>query len=212
MHDGVKQAERLVTDLLTQARFGDKPLPEDFESTLHRRIVEAAAARPEPVPRWTLFLRPALIALSFVAVFAIGILIGRTAATPAPEDTNIPLVQKETPQPLPAPVPQLVTTKTVVKRGEPVTIRLVYDSAKNIDKVHFSIVLDRGVRFRSGDPDIAAAPKLEWEGTLTAGRNEIPIVVASDDIGERVVRAHAVFEGGAVENVVTLLVKEDGNA
>ncbi len=209
MYDGVKQAERLVTDLLSQARFGDKPLPEDFESTLHRRIVEAAAARPVPAPRWGL-LRPALIALSFVAVFAIGILIGRSASDPQPEDPGAPVAQKE--ELRPQPVPQLVTTKTVVKRGEPVTIRLVYDSAKDIDKVRFTIVLDRGVRFRSGDPEIAAVDKLEWEGTLTAGRNEIPIVVASDDIGERMVRAHATFEGGTVENVVTLLVKEDGNA
>ncbi len=210
MYDGVKQAERLVTDLLSQARFGDKPLPEDFESTLHRRIVEAAAERPVPAPRWTLFFRPALIAVAFVAVFAIGILIGRSAVAPQPEDTGAPVAQKE--EVRPQPLPQLVTTKTVVKRGEPVTIRLVYDSAKDIDKVHFSIVLDPGVRFRSGDPEIAALVKLEWEGTLTAGRNEIPIVVASDDIGERMVRAHASFEGGTVENVVTLLVKEDVNA
>lgn len=210
MHDGVKQAERLVTDLLSHARFTDKPLPEDFESTLHRRIVEAAAARPVPAPRWTLFLRPALIAVAFVAVFAIGILIGRSAAAPQPEDTGAPVAQKE--ELRPQPVPQLVTTKTVVKRGEPVTIRLVYDSAKDIEKVHFTIVLDRGVRFRSGDPEIAVLDKLEWEGTLTAGRNEIPIVVASDDIGERVVRADARFNGTVVENVVTLLVREDGNA
>ncbi|HOW51379.1 MAG TPA: hypothetical protein PLV42_04960 [bacterium] len=209
MHDGVKQAERLVTDLLSLSKFPEKPLPENFESTLHRRIVEAAATRPAPAPRWG-FLRPALIALSFVAVFAIGILIGRSAASPAPEDTGAPVAQKQDIKP--QSLPQLVTTKTVVKRGEPVTIRLVYDSAKDIDKVRFSIVLDSGVRFRSGDPDIAAAPKLEWEGSLTAGRNEIPIVVASDDIGERVVRADARFNGTTVENVVTLIVKEDADA
>lgn len=202
-----KQAERLVTGLLSSSKFPDKALPDDFEAALHRRLVEATVARPEPVSRWTLFLRPVLVAVAFAAVFAVGIWVGRSI--PEKSDGGVSLAEQEGTQRL---MPQLVTAKTVVKRGEPVTIRLVYDSIKDIDDVRFTIVLDRGVRFRSDDPEIAAAGKLEWIGTLTAGRNEIPVVVFSDDVGERVVRAHAHFNGSVVENVVTLLVKEESNA
>jgi len=202
-----KQAERLVTGLLSSSRFPDKALPDDFEPMLHRRIVEAAATRPEPVPRWTAFLRPVLVSVAFVAVFAVGIWVGRSA--PEKIEESRPVAQQVEPQSL---APQTVIAKTVVKRGEPVTIRLVYDSIKDIDDVRFTIVLDDGVKFRSGDPEIAATGKLEWTGALAAGRNEIPVVVFSDDVGERVIRAHARFNGSVVENVVTLLVKEETHA
>lgn len=202
-----KQAERLVTGLLSLSKFPDKPLPENFEASLHRRIVEASAAHPLPAPRWAAILRPVLVAAAFVAVFVAGVWIGRSAPEKSGGESSV--VQKGEPS---TAIPQLVTAKTVVKRGEPVTIRLVYDSIKDIEEVRFSIVLERGVKFRSGDPEIAAADRLEWVGALTAGRNEIPIVVSSEDVGERIIRAQARFNGSLVENVVTLLVKEDGNA
>lgn len=204
------QAERLVADLLSLSKFPRRPLPDDFEAALHRRLVEAATAHPRPRQENGLrrMMRPLFIAGAFAVVFLFGLMIGRSL--PAPRDIEpeqTPLADRNAPTPAPA-----VAAKTVVQRGEPVTIRLVYESARDIEQVHFTIVLDEGVRFRASDPDIAARHELAWEGSLVAGRNEIPIVVTVDEAGERTIRAHARFNGTTLEQVVTLIAKEDSHA
>ncbi len=205
------QAERLVADLLSLEKFPRKPLPDDFENTLHRRLVEVAAERPRTQPKidWRFLLRWSFVAGAFAIVFLVGVIVGesrsalRNATSAPPQETTAERI---------IPPPPVVAAKTVVQRGEPVTIRLVYESEKDIAQVRFTIVLDEGVRFRANDPDIAARRELAWEGSLTAGRNEIPIVVTVETAGERTIRAHAHFNGTTLEQVVTLVAKEDSHA
>ncbi len=204
------QAERLVADLLSFSKLPQKPLPDDFEATLHRRLVEAAATHPRPKQEssFRLMMRPLFIAGAFTAVFFLGLMIGRMLPAPRTvEPEQIPLADRSTPTPAP-----VVAAKTVVQRGEPVTIRLVYESAKDIEEVRFTVVLDEGVRFRANDPDIASQRELAWKGSLTAGRNEIPIVVTVEEAGERTIRALAQFNGTTLEQVVTLVAKETPHA
>ncbi len=200
-----QQAERLVTGLLSLSKFPRKPLPADFEATLHRRLVEAAAEQPRPVKQIFPLIRPALIAVAFLVVFVVGFIVGSTLQKERFRESD----PHEQTAPNDTTAPKLIAAKTVVQPNTPVTIRLIYESARDIDRVRFAIVLDRGVRFRSDDPEIASRSELEWEGSLATGRNEIPIVVTVDDPGERIIRAYARFNGSTTEQVITLVAREE---
>jgi len=207
------QAERLVANLLSQEKFPVRPLPDDFEATLHRRLIEAAetaAHQPPSFVRWSALLRLTAAAFSFIMVFLVGFMVGSTVQKGKTDEQTSDACDLSNDSP--TPTDHLVAAKTVVRRGEPVTIRLVYDSAQDIGKVRFMVVLDSGIRFRSNNPEIATRTELSWEGSLHAGRNEIPIVVTVDEAGERTIRAHAQFNGTFLEQKVILVAREDNHA
>jgi len=182
--------------------FPEKELPNNFEDSLHMRLIEAENSRSKKAKAsFFAFLKPAVLPLSFAIVFIAGLYAGRSVDNKKLKtDTSAQKVKYHN--------DSLITSTTVVNRGEPVTIKLVYNSKVNIKNVNFTIKLHNGVKFVSKNEEIASAELLSWDGELKKGRNEIPFVVETEMIGEWFVDAVAEFEGGNHKHKIKIITNE----
>lgn len=193
-----KTPEKVIENGLRSLKIPQKELPSDFALSLHHKLEEA---KKDFVVEKNYFgaslFKHLAFGLSFTVIFVLGLWTGMhyTSTKPAilPETAN----------------ESLVTTDTQVKTGEPVTIKLVYNSPKDIENVSFAIMLQDGLSFVSDDESVTSVRVLKWEGRLQKGKNEIPFVVQAADTGAFRINAIAEYAGGKHMHDIKLSVKSE---
>jgi len=156
-------------------------LPADFYQTLNESLNQTSIIIPLHEK-----YRKTVLTIAALLLFGLGIVLGQQFGSTDNTPVHI--------------------TAVTVKQNEPVTIYLVYDSDKAQKDVAFRIVLDSALHFVSEDIDIQAQKEIAWTGDLDAGKNEIPVVVAGNSIGEWHFVAQARIDGVVTENRVKIKV------
>ncbi len=204
-NDSQHSSQTELDKLLKKARIPEKDLPDSFHESLHIRLAQASlVAANTSHTFWKRIAIPAVIACSLALVFSLGLFLGK-ASVKQPENTT---VEKTVPLPQEKPI---VTAEASVKTGEPVTIRIVYNASRAIAKVRFTISLENGVKFATANTALAGTREIVWEGELSEGRNEIPVVVTAEKQGIWLVKASADYEGGSLINRIKIVAEENNH-
>ncbi len=161
---------KLTADLLQADRQKLAPLPEEFALSLHNRLVRDSQAQNTaqtrlknlPILGW---LKP-LYALAAVFILALGMVLGLyLGSTPGLHQAEV------------------VATAHIVPLDRPLKMTLNFESSKEIEEVTFSIKLPYGVMFETDDEKIALSTRLEWQGRLEEGKNQIPLALRALEKG-----------------------------
>jgi anti-sigma factor RsiW len=185
-------------------------LPDGFAVRLAARLAALPEApRRRPVLPWRRLASapPQLVMGAWgraLAGVAVGVLLtlvfvghgtqdGREAAT-APPGAAVP-----------AAVPAALHDAVHVPMGADATVRVFFDAARAVDRVTFSIELPDGVRMVS-DGQVVDLGRIEWQGSLVAGRNLLTIPVRGVARGEWSLRASIRRGGARREQAIDLLV------
>lgn len=152
-------------------------LPEEFNTTLHQKLVAVNIAQPKP-KKYTLLLKIIPALLIICALFG-----------------GYHLLSQKT-------VEQHTAAQVV--RFDPVTIELTYIAEKPLKDVSFAINLQHGVSFFSTHSEINNLRSHSWQGDLKKGTNKIPIVVSVNQPGHFTIDAIASFAGYRHKHQITL--------
>lgn len=193
-----QKAENITKDLLRQSIYPDKKLPSTFHQSLRNKLLQHQKSRPRQ--SFNAFsIKTLFAAATLIAVFIIGIIIGRSTTQSDSVQPQIKTAQtvqeKET---------ILVKASTELRVGESVTIKLVYNATTAVDNVNFTITLPNGMKFDAADTEIAQAKELEWEGALKKGENIIPFVVSAKKKGTFILNAVAEYNSTIHKHEITL--------
>ncbi len=161
-------------------------IPEDFDATLHIKLVERQQGRSREGKGRSLWggLRWGVAALGIVVALAVVLIAVRQG--PSSEEEGVLISRAE------------------VSAGRPITIELAYEASQDIEQVTVTIDLDEGLSFHSSVPEISSRRMLAWTGPLVKGSNTIPFVVTVDRVGVREIRTSASYEGAVHRHRVVL--------
>ncbi len=166
---------------LHSLRYPNVDLPLDFQKNLREKFLKDKNGF---IVAQNSFLKPLFIIIFFFIVLFSGVFIGKYAFK---DDSAISSVAK-------------------ITVGEPVTIRLIYNSNKNVDDVVFTVKLSDALKFVSKDVDVASAKELSWDGVLKKGKNEIPFVVEGLKPGSFDVLATAIYKNNKITHKIKLVI------
>lgn len=176
----------------------DEPPSFDFQSALHRRLVDAGP--PDPAPGWDrvrwLFRHRAPIVWPSVGVaagVAAFLLLGAVRAPPAP----LPAVAS---RPLAVPGTQVPVSKVAV-------IKLDFTADVAVAQADFQVSLPEGLSFWADGEELPLR-SFQWTQALSAGSNVIPIAVRGQRPGRYLVTAEARAGGQRIEHDVVLEVTD----
>ena len=185
-----RRSVEIVDAVLKDMNYGGHSLPAGFEKNMHSKF-KAAGHKAS-----TFIFKPVLaISLVLLVVFAAGFFAG-TFFNSEESFTDEYFEQS-------------VIASAEVKTGETVTIKLVYDSEKDIEDVDFSITLPEGLAFNSSNPEISSEKTISWTGTLKKGKNEIPFVVKAVMEGSWQIDATAEYDDGILTHEIMVKAAND---
>ncbi len=156
--------------LLRSYRKSDDEITDELRGKINARLEEAAAQKCKKT-RFIAFSRYAAAAVAAIFVIIFAILFSNPAESGTGEKIS----------------------ESVVAKGDPVTINLVYDAAEDLENVKFSIELGDGVSFLSSNEDIRNTRTHQWTGSLKKGKNSIPFVVKTDRDGKMEINTFAEY-------------------
>ena len=156
--------------LLKSYRKSDDEIGEEFQKKIDARLEEVAVQKRNRA-KFIAFSKYATgtVAAIFVIIFAV--LFSKPTADEAGEKIS----------------------ESVVAKGDPVTVNLVYDAAEDLENVKFFIKLGDGVSFLSSNEKIRETRSHEWTGSLKKGKNSIPFVVKTDRDGRMEIHTSAEY-------------------
>jgi len=189
------ELKKRLDSRLDKIRHRRDSVPEEFYTSLHEKLVKESGLSENsqrPLRGW--FLKQIAFAAAFIAVFAIGVITGGKIMN---KNNAIHRITNT-----------LVTTRAEIVKGEQATVKLIYNSEKDITNVVFSVRLDDGIKFVSEDDEIACADSISWEGSLIKGRNEIPFVVEALDSGKMKIKATAEYNGVTHDHEIIVVVSD----
>ena len=163
MENGTENIEKMPNEygkLLESYKKSDDEIGEDFQARINARLEEVAnqKRRKAKFIAFSKYVTAAAAAI-FVIIFAV------LFSKPTYDETGEKI------------------SESVVAKGSPVTINLVYDAAEDLENVKFGITLDDGVSFLSSNEKIRNTRTHEWTGSLKKGKNSIPFVVKTERDG-----------------------------
>ncbi len=173
MENGTENIEKMPEEygkLLKSYKKSDDEIGEDFQTRINARLEEVAnqKRRKAKFIAFSKYVTAAAAAI-FVIIFAV------LFSKPTYDETGEKI------------------SESVVAKGSPVTINLVYDAAENLENVKFSIELGDGVAFLSSNEKIRSTRTHEWTGSLKKGKNSIPFVVKTERDGKMEINAFAEY-------------------
>lgn len=187
-----RKAAEIVDALLKDMNFGSRSLPDGFEENMHLKFKNAGSRHK------SYFLKPALAFSALILVFIAGFGAGTISGNKNDEDQELHELFEHS-----------VIASAEVRTGETVTIKLVYDSEKDVEDVDFSITLPEGLAFNSSNPEISSEKTISWTGTLKKGKNEIPFVVKAVMEGSWQIDATAEYDDGILTHEIMVKAAND---
>lgn len=188
-----RKTAEIVDAILKDMNYSGRFLPDSFEEKMHLKLKNAGSEHKSS------FLKPALAFLVLILVFIAGFATGTISENKNDEDSVIHELFEHS-----------VIASAEVKTGDTVTIKLVYDSEKDIEDVDFSITLPRGLAFNSTNPEISSEKTISWNGNLKKGRNEIPFVVKATEAGSWQIDATAEYDDGILSHEIVVKALAEG--
>ena len=146
--------------LLESYKKSDDEITEEFQARINARLEEVAAQKRRKA-KFIAFSKYATAATAAIFVIIFAVLFSMQTADEAGEKIS----------------------ESIVAKGDPVTINLVYDAAEDLENVKFGITLDDEVSFLSSNEKIRNTRTHEWTGSLKKGKNSIPFVVKTERDG-----------------------------
>ena len=156
--------------LLKSYRKSDDEIGEEFQKKIDARLEEVASQKRRKAKFIAIskYVSAATAAI-FVIIFAV------LFSKPTADETGEKI------------------SESVVAKGDPVTVNLVYDAAEDLENVKFFIELGEGVSFLSSNEEIRNTRTHEWTGNLKKGKNSIPFVVKTDRDGRMEINTSAEY-------------------
>ena len=156
--------------LLKSYKKSDDEISEEFRERINARLEEIAAQKRRKA-KFIAFSKYVLAATAAIFVIIFAVLFSKQTVDDAGEKIS----------------------ESIVAKGEPVTINLVYDAAEDLENVKFSIDLGEGVSFLSSNEKIRNTRTHEWTGSLKKGQNSIPFVVKTERDGRMEINTSAEY-------------------
>jgi len=167
-----KNSENILNDLLTEAKKQKVYVSDDVKASLSKKLAKVAVEKEKRAffkLRSRTVIATAASLLILLSVFMI----------------YENFTEKNT---------RKLYYESTVAQGRPVTIKLVYNAAKDLEDVKFHIELADGLTFHSNNSEIEKIRSHNWSGKLTKGENTIPFVVRTSKKGKFRIIAHAEYE------------------
>ncbi len=158
--ENIEKMPEEYSKLLKSYKKSDDEIGEDFQARINARLEEIAAQKRRKA-KFIAFSKYATAATAAIFVIIFAVLFSMQTADDAGEKIS----------------------ESIVAKGDPVTINLVYDAAEDLENVKFGITLDDGVTFLSSNEKIRNTRTHEWTGSLKKGKNSIPFVVKTERDG-----------------------------
>lgn len=133
----------------------DDMVSSSFEERLHLKLSQHSNNISHQQPGLFSILKP-ILSLSFVFMFIIGVYF------------YLPEHNKDEAK---------LVSESIVKRNEPLTIKINYETVKNLKNVAVDIKLSDGVQFFTDFENVKDLREYTWKGDLDKGKNEVPFVV-----------------------------------
>ena len=156
--------------LLKSYRKSDDEIGEEFQKKIDARLEEVAEQKRRKA-KFIAISKYVSVATAAIFVIIFAILFSKPTADETGEKIS----------------------ESVVAKGDPVTINLVYDAAEDLENVKFAITLDEGVSFLSSNEEIRNTRTHEWTGNLKKGKNSIPFVVKTERDGRMEIQTFAEY-------------------
>ncbi|MBQ3367693.1 hypothetical protein IJG44_02200 [bacterium] len=158
--ENIEKMPEEYSKLLKSYKKSDDEIGEDFQARINARLEEVAAQKRRKA-KFIAFSKYATAATAAIFVIIFAVLFSKPTTDEAGEKIS----------------------ESIVAKGDPVTINLVYDTAEDLENVKFGITLDDGVSFLSSNEKIRNTRTHEWTGSLKKGKNSIPFVVKTERDG-----------------------------
>ena len=156
--------------LLKSYKKSDDEITQEFRERINARLEEIAAQKRRKA-KFIAFSKYVSAATAAIFVIIFAVLFSKPVDNEAGEKIS----------------------ESIVAKGEPVTINLVYDAAEDLESVKFSIDLGEGVSFLSSNEKIRNTRTHEWTGNLKKGKNSIPFVVKTERDGRMEINTSAEY-------------------
>ena len=156
--------------LLKSYKKSDDEITEEFQKRINARLEEIAAQKRRKA-KFIAFSKYVSAAAAAIFVIIFAVLFSKPVESEAGEKIS----------------------ESIVAKGEPVTINLVYDAAEDLENVKFSIDLGEGVSFLSSNEKIRNTRTHEWTGSLKKGQNSIPFVAKTERDGRMEINTSAEY-------------------
>ena len=156
--------------LLRSYKKSDDEISQEFRERINARLEEIAAQKRRKA-KFIAFSKYVSAATAAIFVIIFAVLFSRPVDNEAGEKIS----------------------ESIVAKGDPVTINLVYDAAEDLENVKFSIDLGDGVTFLSSNEKIRNTRTHEWTGNLKKGKNSIPFVVKTERDGRMEINTSAEY-------------------
>ena len=156
--------------LLKSYKKSDDEITEEFRERINARLEEIATQKRRKA-KFIAFSKYVTAATAAIFVIIFAILFSRP-------------VESETGEKI---------SESIVAKGDPVTINLLYDAAEDLENVKFSIDLGEGVSFLSSNEKIRNTRTHEWTGSLKKGQNSIPFVAKTERDGRMEINTSAEY-------------------
>ena len=167
--ENIEKMPEEYSKLLKSYKKSDDEIGEDFQAKINARLEEVAAQKRRKAKFIALSRAVSAVAAVFVIVFFIFLF------APAKSENGEKI------------------SESIVAKGDPVTIDLVYDAAEDLENVKFFIDLGDGVTFLSSNEKIRNTRTHEWTGSLKKGKNSIPFVVKTERDGRMEINTSAEY-------------------
>ena len=168
--ENIEKMPEEYSKLLESYKKSDDEIGEDFQERIDARLEEVAAQKRRKA-KFIAFSKYVSAAAAAIFVIIFAVLFSRPVESEAGEKIS----------------------ESVVAKGEPVTINLVYDAAEDLENVKFFIELGNGVTFLSSNEEIRNTRTHEWTGSLKKGKNSIPFVVKTERDGRMEINTSAEY-------------------
>lgn len=156
--------------LLKSYRKSDDEIGEEFQKKIDARLEEVAAQKRRKA-KFIAISKYVSVATAAIFVIIFAVLFSKPTADETGEKIS----------------------ESVVAKGDPVTVNLVYDAAEDLENVKFFIELGEGVSFLSSNEEIRNTRTHQWTGNLKKGKNSIPFVVKTDRDGRMEINTSAEY-------------------
>ena len=156
--------------LLKSYKKSDDEITEEFRERINARLEEVAAQKHRKA-KFIAFSKYVTAAMAAIFVIIFAVLFSRPIENEIGEKIS----------------------ESIVAKGDPVTINLVYDAAEDLENVKFSIDLGDGVSFLSSNEKIRNTRTHKWTGSLKKGKYSIPFVVKTERDGRMEINTSAKY-------------------
>lgn len=179
--ENIEKMPEEYSKLLKSYKKSDDEIGEDFQARINARLEEIAAQKRRKA-KFIAFSKYATAATAAIFVIIFAVLFSMQTVDDAGEKIS----------------------ESIVAKGDPVTINLVYDAAEDLENVKFGITLDDGVSFLSSNEKIRNTRTHEWTGSLKKGKNSIPFVVKTECDGRMEITTTAEYENYSHKHKIVL--------